>query len=334
MFHDLLQDAFPGNRRKRRLPRQEVIEHATEAVNIGADVHIVRAAGLFRGQILGRAEQRPFRRQLRIGIRFLRVFVERRTAQADVENFHHRVQRRLTGSGLGRGHEDDVGRFQIAVDHPLLEHVLKSEQRLMNEPNRFRRQQALTAIEDFIERLAFQIFHHDEMLAVGFADLERPDDIGMIEFRQQPPFALKARQNHRLLGLRRRQHLERDELARRVHRLVDAGHAPFADQIEDRVLIEEEALRMASQQQMRLVLGQHLARDEILAEGLGLGVGIALRRFLPTAVSILDFIRRFQLAARDQRAILFHGLRTGWHGNILQTRDGNPRVLFFLSISL
>ena len=43
---------------ERRFPREGEVERTAEAVNIGADIDIVRVAGLFRREVIGRAHHR------------------------------------------------------------------------------------------------------------------------------------------------------------------------------------------------------------------------------------------------------------------------------------
>ena len=76
---------------ERRAPREAVVQHAPDAVHVRPDVGDPRVLRLLRGEVVRRAEHRPFLRQLRLDLPFRRVVVEQLAAQPDVENLDRRV---------------------------------------------------------------------------------------------------------------------------------------------------------------------------------------------------------------------------------------------------
>ena len=87
----------------------------------------------------------------------------------------------------------------------------------------------------------------DEIVqTVAVADLKGSDDVGVLELERQFCLAAEARQQGRILGPRRRQHLDRHCLPEFVPRLVDAGHATLAESVENLVAVEKEAVGVAA----------------------------------------------------------------------------------------
>ncbi len=100
--------------------------------------------------------------------------------------------------------------------------------RLVNQADGFAGQHFAAASGDLFERLALQILHDDEIEARGDAGLERANDVGVFQPQGETGFAMEAAEQVGFLGLGGRQHLDGDDLAERVLRLVNAGHAALA----------------------------------------------------------------------------------------------------------
>src|SRR5262249_9408318 len=132
--------------------------------------------------------------------------------------------------------DEDVGWLDIAMDDALgmrgVEGVgnlkRKREQSFVIEPG---------AATDIFERRALQKLHGDESLPLLFADVVDGADVGVIQRRCGPGFALKTRQ-----GLRIKAELGREKLKGYgalqacIHRLVDNTHPPVADFFDDLVM--------------------------------------------------------------------------------------------------
>ena len=177
-----------------------------------------RVARLLRGQVIRRAEQNAFAGQLLLLGRVRGVFSSKNSRARPMSRIlMFDFDGRLVVAAAAAGNQHQIGRLQIAMDHPLLVNVLQAEQRLMDQPHRFAGRQALAALQHLVERLAFEILHDEIMDALGLADLESADDIGMLELDRQPGLALEASQHLAVLGARRRQHLDGDDLAGWMH---------------------------------------------------------------------------------------------------------------------
>ncbi len=82
------------------LARQQEVESAAQAVNVGPDVHVMAVIRLFRQQIVGRAKD--------IFVVFLGqhvLFVVEEPRQAHVEDFDH-----------AGAVDEDIARFDVAMD--------------------------------------------------------------------------------------------------------------------------------------------------------------------------------------------------------------------------
>ena len=101
---------------KRRLARQQVIQHAAEAVNVGADVGGARVARLLGSHVIRRAEQHAFAGQtvLRVERR-----CPRQTAAGPTRCRGSSASRKRRVPGVATD-EHQIGRLQIAVDEVLL----------------------------------------------------------------------------------------------------------------------------------------------------------------------------------------------------------------------
>src|SRR5262249_843499 len=125
---------------------------------------------------------------------------------------------------------------------PFFVNVLHAKQRLMHDERGLRNRQPPAALQDFFQRFAFQMLHDEEMNAIRLADRKGPDDMGMLHLDREARLALEPAEKLRFFRPRRRQDLERHRLAARGLSAVYAGHSPFADSIEDLVLVDEIAL--------------------------------------------------------------------------------------------
>ena len=92
------------------------------------------------------------------------------------------------GAGFG---QHDVRRFQVAMDNALLMRLLQSLRDFgANLKNLIKRQRVLC--QAIGERLAFEIFHDQEVGAVLGADVVQRADIRVLQRRNGPRFALHA----------------------------------------------------------------------------------------------------------------------------------------------
>src|SRR5262245_24669005 len=132
------------------------------------------------------------------------------------------------------------------MDHAALVKVLQSMKGLPNEAYCFGGGQSLSARQNRVEGFTFQVLHHDVMDAVGIADLEGADHVGVVELSEQAGFALKAAKHMRLLRGGRGEDLQCNDLPQSVNRLVYAAHMTLADAVEDFVSAEKEVVGPAA----------------------------------------------------------------------------------------
>ena len=101
--------------------------------------------------------------------------------------------RRVARTARAAGNEHQVARFEVPVHHRLFMNVLKTQQRLVDDPHRVGRRQLAPSLQRLLQRFAFKILHHQVMEPPGFADLKRAHHIRVFQPYRQPRFALKAR---------------------------------------------------------------------------------------------------------------------------------------------
>jgi hypothetical protein len=128
----------------------------------------------------------------------------------------------------------------------------------------------------------------------------------VLEALRQPGLALEAGEQLRVLGLGRRQHLDGHHLAEVVDRLVDAGHPPPADPLEDLVLVEEQLAAVAAAQDADLVLG-HVAVGHQPAGEVGQVRVRVLRLAQPALPQGADLLGAQQAAAGQRVAETLDG---------------------------
>ncbi len=101
-----------------------------------------------------------------------------------------------------------------------------------------------------------------------------------------------------------RQHFDGDDLAELMLGLVDAGHAAFAQTIEDLVVVEEESVGVAARQQLSLVFREILVGRHPGGEFRQIGGVLGL--LLPASEHGLGFVDRQKLAAQQQTVNILH----------------------------
>ena len=296
---------------ERRPSRHAVIQHAAEAVNVRANVGRAGVLRLLGSHVIRRADHRPFNRQLRVDGTFRCGFIEQFSPEADVHDSDGAFPRVVRRTLPTRWRDHQVRGLDIAVNHASIVQVLEAVECLAHEPDRLARGKLFAARKHFIQRLAFEELHDDEVPASGVADLEGAHHIRVIELGQESGFALEAAEHALILRPGGGQDFEGDHLAEGMDGLVDAAHLAFADLVEDLVAFEEEAVGAAALHHGRLPGREYPPGNEVLAEGFDLLVA-ALRLVLPPLVEGIHFFGGEQLALGEQAAELGHvGARSG-----------------------
>src|SRR4051794_5263136 len=109
-----------------------------------------------------------------------------------------------------------------------------------------------------------------------------------------------------------------------MHGLVDAGHPPAAQAVENLVLIDEESVRVPLGDQGRLVFRDVLLCDQPACKGRQV-VRSAAGVLEPAVVQDFDIVRGQQLAFDEQAADVLHGeFHTILRGIWTPTNQGVP----------
>jgi hypothetical protein len=212
-------------RLERHRAGQEFVEDRAKRVDVGARVDVEPAHfRLFRAHVFRRADecaqlcvQRPFRQRLR-----------RRLRDAEVDDLRHRV--------IALDRDQHVGRFQVAMDDPLLVRVLDAVADLQEEADAVaNRDLVLRAVGR--DRLAADELHHEVRPSLGRrTSVEHARDGRMVHQRQR--LALRLEPCHHLRGVHPRlDDLERDLSPHRpdLFREPDDAHAAFAEGLDQSV---------------------------------------------------------------------------------------------------
>ena len=112
--------------------------------------------------------------------------------EAEVEHLYRSVRR-----------DDDVRRFQVAVDNPALVGRIERVGELARDRNRLSGGHAVTPIADAVgQRLALDQLEDEPGDAVGLFESVNRRDVRVIERRQQPRLAIEAGDARRVAGER------------------------------------------------------------------------------------------------------------------------------------
>src|SRR5580700_12249612 len=148
--------------------------------------------------------------------------------QAEIENFYR--------AALG---DENICRLDIAMDDAFgvrsIERVGDLNAYIYDLIERHR-----AAGDAMLERLAVEILHGDEPLAIAFIDFVDGADIRMIQRRSGLRFAFKTRQRLRIFGYFVGQKFQRDEAVQLgVLGFVDDAHAAAAQFLDDAVVRDD-----------------------------------------------------------------------------------------------
>ena len=179
-----------GNRRacERRLARERVVEHAAQAVDVGAAVGELRAAGQLGGHV-------------------------HRPTEGAFHDAHGALLEALGEAQVGELHaaarvEEDVGWLDVAVDEHLLVGVVERLGGLGRNLQPFGHRQMALLADAVGEAVAIDELHGDEVEALFLADVEGLHHVGMVELGSGLGFAAEGREEAGVAGGRWRQHLE------------------------------------------------------------------------------------------------------------------------------
>ena len=143
---------------------QEEVERAPQGVDIRAVVEVGTFHGLFGGQVVDRP-QHPL--VLAVGLLHVGAC---QAGQPHVDDLHHPLPV-----------DQQVGRFDVAMDHVLLVPVRQAVGRLPDMVRGGLEVQRPLRIDHLLKVLPVDVLHDDEIAAAFGVDAVRPDDVGMVE---------------------------------------------------------------------------------------------------------------------------------------------------------
>ena len=149
------------------------------------------------------------------------------------------------------GRDQDVARLHVAVDHARVVRGLQPERSLPDEVHGAARVERALPADQRGERLAGHVLHHQERAArlarlpgVALAEVVDGGDVGVREVGRVPGLGPEALQEHRVVGVRPPQDLDRDLAAEHV--VLAAPHLPHAaagDPLEEPVAVAQDLVR-------------------------------------------------------------------------------------------
>ncbi len=132
--------------------------------------------------------------------------------------------------------ENQVGRLDVAVDDAVLVGEGEAAADLDDQLDALARVERSAPPDQLGQRLARDVLHGDERLAVVLADVVDGDDVRVLQPRRQPRLALEALAD---VGVVDAQHLDRDEaIDGRVEGQEQRAHAALAEALADAIAID------------------------------------------------------------------------------------------------
>ena len=260
LVHHVLDELLvhrPGA--ERRLARQQEVQGAAEAVHVGAGIDAAGVQRLLRRQEVRRADDGAAHCQADGGRSFLGLLLL--VGQAEVQHLDDAL----------RGQEQVV-RLHVAVDQAELMSVMKTERRLPYVLAGQRRLQRALLSQETRQVGAFEVLHRQVGRAVGLASVVDADHVGMIEMRDDFGLALEAVQGVAGAHALGADHLHgRQPFQAALACLVHPAHAPFAKQIEDDIVIEDQFAPLPRSDLLNLEAREPIAADQFLGQGLRFG---------------------------------------------------------------
>jgi hypothetical protein len=156
--HHLLEWRARG---KRRLPGEQVVHRAAQAVDVGSNVGLVGVVGLFRGDVIDRTQH-----QARASQTCRCCGFAGEASQAEIEDLH---------AAAGRQHQ--VVWLEVAVDHALLERILKSQRRLADVIAGAVHGKGAALLDQPAQVGPLHVFHHQEMRFACVLGVVGGDDV-------------------------------------------------------------------------------------------------------------------------------------------------------------
>ena len=219
---------------ERQVPRQHLVQHAAEAVEIAATIKLVDPLRLLRAHVAGRADgdtrarhpppPSPPSSACRYPDR-----------AGDAEVAHHGVTRL----------EEDILRLDIAMHDVAPVRVVQGVRHLAGDVQRVVQRELVLAHQATAQRFTLHVGHHVVEETIRFAGVMQWQDVGMGEPGGDLDLTEEA-VRAQLGGQVRAEHFERDGPAVfQVLRQVHGRHAPAAELPFDRIVLSQGGLEAA-----------------------------------------------------------------------------------------
>ncbi len=202
---------------------QEVVKGAAEAVDISTDIRLLGVADLLGGDVIGSAEHLAFAGQAGIDLAFARDLGE-----AEIEHLDDRL--------FSLASQDQVGRLDVAVNHPALMRMLKPQRRLIDEIAGIRHRQRTARFHQLREVFPLDILHRQDDALAEPRGRVSGDDVLVLQLRGRLDLAEEAVEHAGAIDKVTADHLEYfHPLQQQVLGQVNHSHAAspqLADDLE------------------------------------------------------------------------------------------------------
>ena len=229
----------------------QIKQRAAQAVDIGSMIDERRIEGLLRRHEIDRPQDAP-----RLGQRrFLTVGVAeevRAANQSQVGDLERPV-----------GIQQQVRRFDIAMNDPLLVRVLQAASRLQDQRRRQLRRQRTAQPHQPVEVGSLDKLHHEVVPRLTDVGIVSGHDVGMRQPRCRLDFALETLHERLVVAEARGQHFDSDDpLHAAMPSFVDRPHAAAAQLFEDVVVADLQIAEPPVANRPRLKRSQPTLRRE------------------------------------------------------------------------
>ena len=203
----LLEHLARRRRRERVAPGDDLVERDAERIDVAARIE-VGAGGLFGRHVMRRAEDHLLVRA--DGVLVLHVAGEAEVGQ-------------LRAAGR-RDH--DVAGLHVEMEHAEPRGMLEGARDLHDQAARFERRQLAALPKQRAQGAALDVFHHEVVMPVGLGNVDRLDDVGMVQPGGGAGFLEESLDEDGVLGEPGGEHLDGDD-AVHAHLVgaVDMAHA-------------------------------------------------------------------------------------------------------------
>src|SRR5437867_8472567 len=130
--------------------------------------------------------------------------------------------------------DHDVLRFEIAVHHAFSMGGIQRVADLPDNPDNLRSRHFAALDNGAFQIAAINVFHGDELHAVGLANIENPNDISVRHLPRKDQLLLETLENRRSIHQLGLNDLDRDKTVQfAVFRLVDGAHRALAQDFQN-----------------------------------------------------------------------------------------------------